>query len=377
MLILPHADGLGVDLHQFRQRILHPAGNADRAAQADVKLRELLGGQLAGRIDGSSRLADDHISRLSAQFRQQTGDELFCLPAGGTVADGNRCHAVFPAHGQNFGLGPRLRRFLSRKGEVPHAGGQHLAVFIHDGQLAAGTEARVNAQRHFALDRRGHEQLVQVLSEHLNGSGSGPVGQFGPNLPFQTGLDQTLPGILTGCLYLQGSRAALPDERPFQNADGGRLVHANCHFQKFLPFAAVNRQNTVAGKIAYLLRKVVIHAVDAVFVLSFFRFQHTSTESQLPQFLARVRVVAELLGQYIPGALQRVLDRFNALVRLNKSLCDLLRRFLFFVLHQKQQCQRLQALFLGDGSAGAAFGAEGTVKVFQFRQRRGSRQFGG
>ena len=218
---------------------------------------------------------------------------------------------------------------------------------------------------------------MQVLAENLNGGGSGPVGQFGPNLPFQTGLDQTLPGILTSRFYLLGGRAALPDERPFQNADGGRLVHANCHFQKFLPFAAVNRQNTVAGKIAYLLRKVVIHAVYAVFVLGFFGFQYACAEGQLPQFLACVRVVAELLGQYIPGALQRVLDRFNALVRLNKSLCDLLRRFLFFVLHQKQQCQRLQALFLGDGSAGAAFGAEGTIQILQFRQRRGSRQFGG
>ena len=377
VLILPHADSLGVDLHQFRQRILHPAGNADRAAQADVILGKLLGGQLTGGIDGSSRLADDHISRLSAQFRQQTGDELLRLPAGGTVADGDRRHTVFPAHGQNFGFGPRLRRFLSRKGEVTHVGGQHFAVFIHDSQLAAGTEARIHAQRHFALDRRGHEQLVQVLSEHLNGGGSGPVGQLGPNLPFQTGLDQPFPRVLTGRLHLPGGRTAFPNEGPFQNTNGGRLVHANCHFQKFLPFAAVNRQNTVAGKIAYLLRKVVIHAVDAVFVLSFFRFQHTSTESQLPQFLACVRVVAELLGQYIPGALQRVLDRFNALVRLNKSLCDLLRRFLFFVLHQKLQGQRFQSLFLGDGSAGAAFGAEGTVKVFQFRQRRGSRQFGG
>ena len=133
----------------------------------------------------------------------------------------------------------------------------------------------------------------------------------------------------------------------------------------------------MAGKIAYLLRKVVVHAVNAVFVLGLFRFQHAGTESQLPQFLARVRVVAELLGQNIPSALQRVLDRFNALVRLKERLRDLFRRFFLFILHQKLQGQRFQSLFLGDGSAGAAFGAEGTVKVFQFRQRRGSRQFGG
>ena len=260
---------------------------------------------------------------------------------------------------------------------MPHAGGQHLAVFIHDGQLAAGTEARVNAQRHFALDRRGHEQLVQVLSEHLNGSGSGPVGQFGPNLPFQTGLDQPFPRVLTGRLHLPGGRTAFPNEGPFQNTNGGSFVHPDAHLQEFLPFPPVNRQNPMPGKIAHLLRKIVVHAVYAVFVLGFFGFQYACAEGQLPQLLTNVRVVAELLGQNIPSALQRVFDGFNALVRLNKSLCDLLRRFFLFILHQKLQGQRFQSLFLGNGSAGAALGAEGTIQILQLRQSGGRRQLGG
>ena len=36
VLILPHADGLGVDLHQLRQRILQPPGDGDGAAQVHV-----------------------------------------------------------------------------------------------------------------------------------------------------------------------------------------------------------------------------------------------------------------------------------------------------------------------------------------------------
>ena len=377
VLILPHADGLGVDLDQLRQRVLHPAGNADRAAQADVKLGKLLSGQLAGGINGRSRLADDHIRRLTAQFRQKTGNELLRLAAGGSVPDGDGRHAIFAAHGQNFGLGPGLRRFLARKGKVPHAGSQHLAVFIHDSQLAAGTEARVNTQRHLALDRRRHQELMQILAEHLNRGRSGPVGQLCPDFPLQTGLDEPFPCIQTGRLHLLRGRAAFPHKCPFQNAHGSRLVHMDADLQEFLPLATIDRQNPMAGEAAHLLRKVIIHAVNAVFVLGLFGFQHAGAEGQLPQLFAGVRVVAELLGQNIPCALQSFFSVFNAPLRIDESLRDFFCCLFLFVLHQQLQGQRLQPLFLGNGSAGAALGTEGPVQVFQFGQRRGRRQLGG
>ncbi len=42
VLILPHADGFGVDLHQLRQRVLEAAGDGNRRTQRHVKLRKLL-----------------------------------------------------------------------------------------------------------------------------------------------------------------------------------------------------------------------------------------------------------------------------------------------------------------------------------------------
>ena len=51
MLILPDADGFRVDLDQLGQRVLHPAGDGDRAALGHVEIGEFLGGQLARGID--------------------------------------------------------------------------------------------------------------------------------------------------------------------------------------------------------------------------------------------------------------------------------------------------------------------------------------
>ena len=46
VLILTHADRLGLDLDEFRERILQTARDGDCGAEIDVVLREFLGGDL-------------------------------------------------------------------------------------------------------------------------------------------------------------------------------------------------------------------------------------------------------------------------------------------------------------------------------------------
>ena len=60
MLVLAHADGLGIDLHQLRQGVLEPPGNGHRRAQIYVVLRELLE-QCAGflRVPESGAVLDN------------------------------------------------------------------------------------------------------------------------------------------------------------------------------------------------------------------------------------------------------------------------------------------------------------------------------
>ena len=371
MLILPHADGLGIDLDQLGQRVLHAAGDADRAAKRHVELRELLRRQLAGRIHGRARLADDHVGRALRQFRQERGDELLGLARGGAVADGDGRDPEAPAQVDDVPAGARLGGLLPRQGEMAHARGEHLAVFIHHGQLAARAEAGVHAQRDAALDRRGHEQLVQVFAEHLNGAGAGAFGQIGADLPLNAGLKQAVPRVLRGQSHLFGGHAAGADEGLFQNVHAGGVAQAKRYLEKALALAPVHGQHAVGGQFARLLGKIVVGGVDAVLLAGVFALQHAGAHGQRAQGLAHVGVVAHLLGQDVARALEGVLRRLHALFGVHKGLGQLLRRAPGFVLHQQRQCQRLQPLFPRDGGAGAALGTEGAVEVLQLGQGGG------
>ena len=77
VLVLPNADGLGVDLHQLRQRILQAAGDGNGAAQVDIVFREFLAGQLGGGIDRGACFADNGILHRQAAFRNEFRHNLF------------------------------------------------------------------------------------------------------------------------------------------------------------------------------------------------------------------------------------------------------------------------------------------------------------
>ena len=77
VLVLPNADGLGVDLHQLRQRILQAAGDGNGAAQVDIVFREFLTGQLGGGIDRGACFADNGILHRQAAFRNEFRHNLF------------------------------------------------------------------------------------------------------------------------------------------------------------------------------------------------------------------------------------------------------------------------------------------------------------
>ena len=77
VLVLPNADGLGVDLHQLRQRVLQAAGDGNGAAQVDIVFREFLAGQLGGGIDRGACFADNGILHRQAAFRNEFRHNLF------------------------------------------------------------------------------------------------------------------------------------------------------------------------------------------------------------------------------------------------------------------------------------------------------------
>src|SRR5690606_11486319 len=87
VLVLPYADGFGVDLHQLRQWILQAAGDGNGAADGDIEVREFLRGQFGGGVDRRAGLVDDDAAGLELRMRlEQRAYQLVCLPRGGTVA---------------------------------------------------------------------------------------------------------------------------------------------------------------------------------------------------------------------------------------------------------------------------------------------------
>ena len=61
VLVLADADGFGVDLDQFGQRVLQAAGNGDGAADRDVEVGEFLGGEFGGGIDRGAGFGNDDL----------------------------------------------------------------------------------------------------------------------------------------------------------------------------------------------------------------------------------------------------------------------------------------------------------------------------
>ena len=73
VLILPHADGLGVDLHQLGQRILQAARDGDGAADRHVEIWKFLARDVARRVDRCAGLTHDHDRRRGRLHLAQRG----------------------------------------------------------------------------------------------------------------------------------------------------------------------------------------------------------------------------------------------------------------------------------------------------------------
>ena len=172
VLVLAHADALGVDLHQLGQRILQAARDGDGAAQADVEVGQLLAGELGGRVDRGARLADDDlvdhdVGRELLHALDQVGGELVGLAAGGAVADGDQVDAVL-----RHEAAQRVQRALpvaARLVRVDGVRGQHLAGVARRRPPYAGADARVEPHHDALAGRRGEQQVAQVLGEHADG----------------------------------------------------------------------------------------------------------------------------------------------------------------------------------------------------------------
>ena len=116
------------------------------------------------------------------------------------------------------------------------------------------------------------------------------------------------------------------------------------------------------------LGEIVVQAVDGVLLHSGGAAEKTVFHQKLPQALAQLRVIGDLLSDDVAGARQRVLRGLYAFLRV-----DILGRGLQGLravrsLGEEEICQGFQSALLRYGGPGAALLLVGAVQVFHLCQ---------
>ena len=94
MLILADTDRFGVDLDQFRQRILETPRDGSCASLSDIKPGKFLCRQLAGTVNRRAGfIYNDILEGFSGLF-EKIRDDLFRFAGGRAVAHGKQADIV-------------------------------------------------------------------------------------------------------------------------------------------------------------------------------------------------------------------------------------------------------------------------------------------
>ncbi|CPL31136.1 Uncharacterised protein [Bordetella pertussis] len=379
VLVLAHADRLGIDLDQFGQRILQAAGDRDGAAQRHVQVGEFERGRFRGRVHRGAGLGDHHArQREVGKAGHHVADQLFGFARGGAVADGDELDLVARRQGRQrldgaFAVTARLERV--DRGRI-----DDLAGAVDDRHLAPGADAGVQPQYRLGARRRGQQQILQVGGEHADGLGFGAFAQAAEQFAFECRqqLDAPrpaayLPQPARARRGVQGEQAVAQLEKrgDAHHAGVGRLglevgFQAHAQFQHALLAAAHQRQDAVRRQRAQ--RLVEIEPVAEVRAVGFLALDHFRIEQAgAPQMLAdvgqQVGVLGMALGQDIARAVEGrlgVVDRGFRVEVLRRQ-----RRGIAGRIGQDGVGQRLEAGFAGDLGARAALGLVGRVQVFQ------------
>ena len=270
------------------------------------------------------------------------GDELHELDGGGDVA---------------------LRALPGVDGEVL----EELAGGVEGGDLAAGADARVDADDGALAQRRLEEEVAKVLGEDLHGLAVGALLEVDGHVQLDARGEEAADAVLRGGAERVGPGAALAQGEDLEGlAQDGVGVDLEGDAQDALGLAALDGEVAVGGDLRDGLLEVVVlfvfgglgrgwvgdlGAKDAVLG------EPSAGET------AHLGVLGDALGHDVARALEGGGRVGHLLGGVDEGGGGGLRVFL--ALGQKEVGEGLQAAFAGHAGAGAAFGTVGEVEVFE------------
>ncbi len=373
VLVLADADRLGLDLHQFRQRVLQSAGNGDGAAQRDIQLREFLRSQFGCGVNRRAGFADHHLAQVEIRvLLHQLRSELVSFARCRAVADRQQIHAVLPT--QPGQLRDRFVPLLARFVWINDVGGQQLAGGVDHGHFHSGANTRVQAHHRSGACRRGKQQVLQVVAKYADGfvfsALARPAEQIQRELQVQFGAPGhahrvTQPGVGSAAPVVNvgvGGYAAFGFGMALFGVDRGTQLQ----FQYALVARTQQGEQTMRGDLAEGFH--VIEVIAEFRASGFLAADHPGANLPLgPHPLAQLADQRGVLGNAFHQdgtcAVECGADVSDALVRVDK------RRGGHFgclrgILAQAQR-QWFQAGFTGYLRPGAALGFVRQVQVLQ------------
>ena len=168
VLVLAHADRLGLDLHELGERVLQPTSDRDRTADREVELGEFFAREVRRRVHARTGLVDrDDMHAAHADLRDRALDEALGLAPPGAVTHGDGARLVLLDERRELLLG--LRELALALREVDRDRAQELTGRIDRGALAAGPQPRIDADHRCAAERCGQHEVAQIAGEDLDG----------------------------------------------------------------------------------------------------------------------------------------------------------------------------------------------------------------
>ena len=255
-------------------------------------------------------------------------------------------------------------------GGIDHGGIQHPAGAVHHGDLAAVAVAGVQPQHHLVLHRGLHQQVVEVLPEHLDGLLAGRFKEGGEGLVFHRRGDEPLPAVPGRGLHRPGAGVLCRDHPAADEAHRLFLRQLDGGLEGPFLHPPVDGQHPVGGDAAHRLGEVLVHGVGAPLLALPGAGHQAVGVDQPPQFPPDGGVIGQVLGDDIQGAGQGGFGTVHPLL-LVQVIPGHHQGVGQGGLGEDGRRQRLQPLLPGDAAPGAALLLVGAVEVLHHRQGLG------